>query len=137
MPAYTFEALDANGETHKGVIDADTARAARSLLRGRSLVPLAVEPAAQTAQGGSGSGLNVTLWGGRIFSATMLGVWTRQLAGLVGAGMPLERALTAMAEEAENDKLRNLVASLRSEVNAGSAFARALSQFPREFSPSF
>ena len=137
MPAYTFEAVDANGETHKGVIDADTARAARSLLRGRSLVPLAVEPAAQAAQGGGGSGLNVTLWGGRIFSATLLGVWTRQLAGLVSAGMPLERALTALADEAENEKLRNLVATLRSEVNAGSSFARALGQFPREFSPSF
>src|SRR5690606_37712090 len=137
MPAYTFEAVDANGETHKGVIDADTARAARSLLRGRSLVPLAVEPAAQAAQGTGGSGLNVTLWGGRIFSNTLLGVWTRQLAGLVAAGMPLERALTALADEAENEKLRNLVASLRSEVNAGSSFARALGQFPREFAPSY
>lgn len=138
MPAYTFEAVDANGETHKGVIDADTARAARGMLRARSLVPLAVEPAAQSAQGGGGGkGLNVTLWGGRVFSATALGVWTRQLAGLVAAGMPLERALSALADEAENDKLRNLVATLRSEVNAGSAFARALAQFPREFSASY
>jgi len=138
MPAYTFEAVDANGETHKGVIDADTARAARGMLRARSLVPLAVEPAAQSAQGGGGGkGLNVTLWGGRVFSATALGVWTRQLAGLVAAGMPLERALSALADEAENDKLRNLVATLRSEVNAGSAFARALTQFPREFSASY
>jgi general secretion pathway protein F len=138
MPAYTFEAVDANGETHKGVIDADTARAARGMLRARSLVPLAVEPAAQSAQGGGGGkGLNIPLWGGRVFSATALGVWTRQLAGLVAAGMPLERALSALAEEAENDKLRNLVATLRSEVNAGSAFARALAQFPREFSASY
>ncbi len=138
MPAYTFEAVDANGETHKGVIDADTARAARGMLRARSLVPLAVEPAAQSAQGGGGGkGLNVTLWGGRVFSATALGVWTRQLAGLVAAGMPLERALSALADEAENDKLRNLVATLRSEVNAGSAFARALAQFPREVSTSY
>ena len=138
MPAYTFEAVDANGETHKGVIDADTARAARGMLRARSLVPLAVEPAAQSAQGGGGGkGLNVTLWGGRVFSATALGVWTRQLAGLVAAGMPLERALSALADEAETDKLRNLVATLRSEVNAGSAFARALAQFPREFSTSY
>ncbi|MBN9372262.1 type II secretion system inner membrane protein GspF [Hydrogenophaga sp.] len=137
MPAYTFEAVDANGVTHKGVIDADTARAARGLLRARSLVPLAVEPAAQSAQAGGGQGLNVTLWGGRVFSNTALGVWTRQLAGLVAAGMPLERALSALADEAENDKLRNLVATLRSEVNAGASFARALSQYPREFAASY
>ena len=44
MPAYAFEALDAEGATQKGVIEADTARAARGLLRGRALVPLAVKP---------------------------------------------------------------------------------------------
>lgn len=136
MPAYTFEALDADGQTHKGLIDADTARAARSQLRARALVPLAVEPASAAVSDG-GKGLNVTLWGGRVFNTTALGVWTRQLAGLVAAGMPLERALTALTDEAENDKVRNLVATLRGEVNAGSAFARALSQFPREFSASY
>ncbi|MGC4394823.1 type II secretion system inner membrane protein GspF [Hydrogenophaga crocea] len=137
MPAYTFEALDADGQTHKGLIDADTARAARSQLRARSLVPLAVEPASSAINDGGGKGLNITLWGGRVFNATALGVWTRQLSGLVAAGMPLERALTALTDEAENDKVRNLVATLRGEVNAGSAFARALSQFPREFPASY
>lgn len=137
MPAYTFEALDADGQTHKGLIDADTARAARSQLRARALVPLAVEPASAAVNDGGGKGLNITLWGGRVFNTTALGVWTRQLAGLVAAGMPLERALTALTEEAENDKVRNLVATLRGEVNAGSSFARALAQFPREFLPSY
>ena len=49
-----------------------------------------------------------------------LAVWTRQLAGLVGSGLPLERALTALADEAEDPRQRELVAHLRSEVNAGS-----------------
>ncbi|WP_137919073.1 type II secretion system inner membrane protein GspF [Hydrogenophaga sp. 2FB] len=137
MPAYTFEALDAQGATQKGLIDADTARAARSMLRARSLVPLLVEPAMGAAGGASSRGFNITLWGGRAFSATTLAVWTRQLAGLVSAGLPLERALSALTEEAEDEKQRNLMASLRSEVNAGSPFARALSQHPREFSPIY
>ncbi|MBX3609728.1 MAG: type II secretion system inner membrane protein GspF [Hydrogenophaga sp.] len=137
MPAYTFEALDADGQSHKGLIDADTARAARTQLRARALVPLSVEPASTTASEPTGKGLNVTLWGGRVFNATTLGVWTRQLAGLVAAGMPLERALSALTEEAEDEKVRNLVATLRAEVNAGSAFARALAQFPREFAASY
>ncbi|MBA4266718.1 MAG: type II secretion system protein GspF [Comamonadaceae bacterium] len=138
MPAYTFEALDAKGATQKGLIDADTARSARGMLRARSLVPILVEPAMGSAgTGSSSSGLNMTIWASRIFSATALSVWTRQLAGLVAAGLPLERALAALTEEAEVSRQRNLMASLRSEVNGGSPFARALAQYPREFSNSY
>ena len=137
MPAYTFEALDAQGATQKGLIDADTARAARSMLRARALVPLLVEPAASASGVAVTKGFNITLWGGRAFNATSLAVWTRQLAGLVAAGLPLERALSALTEESEDEKQRNLMATLRSEVNAGSPFARALAQHPREFSPIY
>ena len=69
----------------------------------------------------------------KVFNNTSLTVWTRQLAGLVGAGLPLERALTALGEEAEDPRQRELVAHLKSEVNGGSPFARALSSAPREF----
>jgi general secretion pathway protein F len=134
MPAYSFEALDAQGATQKGLIDADTAKAARGLLRARALVPLAVEPAVNVGADGKGTGLHTTLWGGRVFNATGLAVWTRQLAGLVAAGLPLERALSALSDEAEKDEERRLVASLRAEVNAGAPFARALGLHPREFS---
>ena len=136
MPAYSFEALDAQGATQKGLIDAETAKAARTMLRGRGLVPLAVDPAV-TAGNSNGEGLNITLFGGRTFSATGLAVWTRQLAGLVSSGLPLERALSALSEEAEKDEQRRLVASLRAEVNAGASFATALTQHPREFSPIY
>jgi general secretion pathway protein F len=131
MPAYQFEALDAQGNTRKGVLDADTAKAARSQLRLQSLVPMSVEAVSGTAN--EGGGLNITLFGGRVFNSTSLAVWTRQVAGLVAAGLPLERALTALSDEAEGEKERNLVAALRAEVNAGSSFARALSLHPKEF----
>ena len=72
-----------------------------------------------------------------MFNSTTLAVWTRQLAGLVSSGLPLERALTALTDEAETEAQRNLVASLRAEVNAGSPFGRALAQHPREFSPIY
>lgn len=138
MPAYTFEALDAQGSTRKGVMEGDTARAVRSMLRTQALVPLLVEPvngsAAHGSNGSSGSGLNITLFSSRIFNATGLAIWTRQIAGLVSSGLPLERALTALTDESEDERQRNLLASLRAEVNAGSTFAKALSQHPREFS---
>ncbi|MEO5794563.1 MAG: type II secretion system inner membrane protein GspF [Rhodoferax sp.] len=133
MPAYSFEALDAQGQTRKGVMEADTAKAARGLLRAQALVPLAVEPVnASGAQ--SGMGLRTKLFEGRVFNSTGLAIWTRQVAGLVSSGLPLERALTALTDEAEDERQRNLLASLRAEVNAGATFAKALSQHPREFS---
>ncbi len=136
MPAYSFEALDAQGQTRKGVMEADTAKAARSLLRAQALVPLTVEPVVATAKG-AGAGAGSSLFAPRVFNATRLAIWTRQIAGLVSSGLPLERALTALTDEAEDEKQRNLVASLRAEVNAGASFARALAQHPREFSDIF
>ncbi len=128
MPAYRFEALDAAGKTTSGLVEADTSRAARSQLRAQSLVPLAVTQVASA--GTTVGGFNLSR---KVFNATALAVWTRQLAGLVGSGLPLERALTALADEAEDARQRELVAHLRSEVNAGAPFARALATSPREF----
>ena len=131
MPAYAFEALDAEGATQKGVIEADTAKAARGLLRTRALVPLQVRPVSSGE--GAGEATARSLFTRPVFSATTLAIWTRQLAGLVGSGLTLERALTALADEMENDRQHHLIAALRAEVNAGSSFAKALARFPREF----
>ena len=128
MPAYKFEALTAAGKSTTGLLEADNARAARAQLRAQALVPLEVTQVA--AAGTPGQGLRFTK---RVFSATGLAVWTRQLAGLVGSGLPLERALTSLSDEAEEPRQRELVAHLRSEVNAGSPFARALGSAEREF----
>ncbi len=132
MPAYSFEALDPQGQTRRGVLEADTARTARSQLRAQDLVPLKVEPVQRTS-----SGLNTVIWESKVFGTTALAVWTRQLSGLVNAGLPLERALSALSDEAETPRQRDLVSTLRTEVNAGAPFAKALSQHPREFSPIF
>lgn len=128
MPAYKFEALNAAGKTTTGLVEADNLKAARSQLRAQSLVPLDVT---QVASAGTQTGK--LRFSRRVFSPTGLAVWTRQLAGLVGSGLPLERALTALSDEAEDSRQRELVAHLRSEVNAGSPFARALGSAPREF----
>jgi general secretion pathway protein F len=131
MSAYRYEALDAAGKTQTGLLDGDNAKAVRTQLRARGLVPLDVqlvasEAAATAAAGGS-------MMRRRVFTSTTLAIWTRQLAGLVGAGLPLERALTALADEAEDPRQRDLLAHLRAEVNGGSPFARALGGAPREF----
>lgn len=130
MPAFRFEALDANGKTVNGLVDADNPKAARAQLRSQALVPLQVD--AVVVQGAS-TGASRQLFQRRVFNPTALAIWTRQLAGLVVAGLPLERALTALADEAEDPRQSELVAHLRAEVNAGSPFARALASSPREF----
>ena len=133
MPAYRFEAVDAAGKSRTGLLEADNARAARSQLRLQSLVPLAVSAVGASVEEAGGTGRAFSSFRGRAFSSTGLAVWTRQLAGLVGSGLPLERALTALADEAEHPRQRDLVAHLRAEVNAGAPFARALASAPREF----
>ncbi len=131
MPAYRFEALDAAGKPKSGLLEADNARAARSQLRSQQLVPLDVSAVlSQTAQAANRRSFGL---GRRVFNSTALAIWTRQLAGLVGSGLPLERALTALTDEAEDPRQRELLAHLRAEVNAGSPFARALTSAPREF----
>jgi len=128
MPAYAFEALDPQGQTRRGVLEADTAHAARSQLRAQDWVPLQVSPVQRPSQG-----LQTVIWESAVFSHTQRAVWTRQLAGLVGAGLPLERALSALADEAETPRQRDLVSALRADVSGGTPFAKALSQHPREF----
>lgn len=132
MPVYAFEALSATGDTRRGVIDADSAKSARGQLRQQGLVPLKVEPA--SASGRLGAGVPGRRTGRAVFGATALAIWTRQLAGLVSSGLPLERALTSLSDEAEKAPERELVAMLRAEVNGGAPFAKALAQHPREFS---
>ena len=131
MPAFAFEALSADGHTRKGTIEADSAKAARSLLRAQALVPLKVDALAATS---TTDNSDVVFFKRRVFSANALSVLTRQLAGLVSSGLPLERALASLSTEADREAERNLVARLRAEVNSGSTFAKALAEHPREFS---
>ena len=135
MPAYRFEALQADGALRKGVVEADSLKSARTQLRSQSLVPLVVEV---IAAGSSEAQANLPWWQrpvgqSRAFNTSQRAVWTRQLAGLVSSGLPIERALSALAEESEHDKQRQLMAAIRAEVNSGSSLGRALGMHPGEF----
>lgn len=136
MPAYHFEALQADGATRKGIVEADSLKSARTQLRAQALVPLSVDLIASGAADSSDTALpwwQRSVGNSRAFSATQRALWTRQLAGLVGSGLPIERALSALAEESEHDKQRQLMAAIRAEVNSGSSLGRALGLHPREF----
>lgn len=127
MPAFRYEAVDAAGASRKGVVNADSARAARADLRGQGLVPIAVDQIATEAAAGAGRALRSHL------STTELALFTRQLASLLEASLPLEQAFSALLEQAERPYLRDLIASIRSEVMAGQSLSAALAQHPRDF----
>ncbi len=130
MPAYTYEAISAEGRSRQGVIDAESERAARSLLRQQALIPVKLQAVSVSKTAIKG---DIVLWQARVFSRTDLVVWTRQLASLVAAGLPLERTLSALSEEADTPAKRDLLAQVRSEVNAGAPLAQALAMYTREF----
>ena len=130
MPAFRYEAADAVGNTKKGVVNADSARAARADLRGKGLVPLAVDAiAAQVDEAGK---VKKRAFGDHL-STVELALFTRQLASLLEASLPLEQAFSALLEQAERSYVRDLIASIRSEVMGGASLSDALSRHPRDF----
>ena len=125
MPSFRFEAADSAGRIEKGLLEADSAAAARAALRARGLVPLEVGTLAPAA--------GARRLPRRRFSEGELALATRQLASLLDAGLPVAQALGATVEQAEQRAVREVFAAVRSDVFAGHRLAEALSQFPREF----
>lgn len=130
MPAFSYEAVDADGAAKKGVVNADSARAARAELRSRGLVPISVE-AIETQLDETGKAKRRAF--GNKLSTLELALFTRQLASLLEAGLPLEQAFSALLEQAERTYVRDLVASIRSEVMAGASLSDTLAKHPRDF----
>jgi general secretion pathway protein F len=130
VPAFRYEAVDTLGATRKGVLNADSARAARSDLRTQGLVPIVVDAIASQVDG---SGQTRRRGLGDRLSTVELSLFTRQLASLLEASLPLEQAFTALLEQAERTYVRDLIASIRSEIMGGASLSDALGQHPRDF----
>ena len=129
MPAFRFEAIDQAGKSQTGVLDADSARAARSQLRTQGLTPLVVEAAGSRTRGERKQRLSL----GKRLSQREQAILTRQLASLLIAGLPLGETLSVLTEQSERDYIRELMAAIRAEVLGGHSFANALAQHPRDF----
>lgn len=121
MPAFEYSALDAGGRRTRGVLQADTARAARTQLRERGLNPLSVDEAAPASSAG-----------GRSLGSAQRALLMRQLATLVASGLPIDESLAALAEGSEG-RLRTQVMALRARVLEGSTLAAAMAEYPGSF----
>lgn len=138
MAAFEYLALDERGREKKGVLEADTARLARQLLRQQSLTPLQVgetsgrdRTKAGRKAGKGGTGSVPTFRGG--IKTNDLALITRQIATLSGAGTPLEESLSAVSRQTEKPRIKSLLLSVRSKVMEGHTFASALSDYPKVF----
>lgn len=130
MGAFEYLALDPAGRERKGVLEGDTARQVRQLLREQSLLPVTVnEVAQQERRERAKKGINLR----RGVSASDLSLLTRQLSTLVRSGLPLEEALQAVSEQTEKPRIKSIVLGVRAKVMEGYALADGLGDFPGAF----
>jgi len=127
MPGFRYQAYNLDGKLHKGVLEADSARQARALLRDQGLTPHRVEVIAANDPAGGIRTRPVSL------SSTEVAQLTRGLASLLEAGLTVEQAFNALIEQAETERMRQVLAALRGEVLAGNTIAKSLAAFPRVF----
>ncbi|MEM1230817.1 MAG: type II secretion system inner membrane protein GspF [Pseudomonadota bacterium] len=143
MAAFSYVALDAKGKQKKGVLEADSVRQIRQMLRDQGLVPLNVANASgreRAAANGSDSngGAKSSLFSmGRRLSALDRVLFTRQLATLITAGLPIEEALQAIAKQSEKQHVRALVLGIRGRVLEGHALAHSLGDYPSTFNDMY
>jgi len=142
MPAFEYEALDPKGRKSKGLITADSEVAARRELRQRSMAPLSVRNADQRGKARPttdtdgevsrtrGEGVSLTR---RDLSQRELMLVTRQLASLIGAGMPVAETLGLIAEQGSRHHVRRVLMAVRVRVTEGERLSAALDAFPRSF----
>lgn len=129
MSGFEYSALDATGRETRGVIEADTDRHARSLLRERGLAPLAVEGIRSAA---AQAGRSERFSRPRL-SRKGLALVTRQFATLVRAGLTIEESLNVLIEQTESAGARTLFAAVRARVLEGQSLSHSLAAFPDAF----
>ena len=129
MGAFEYTAVDATGRERKGVLEGDTARAVRQMLRDQSLLPLSVNEVLQTENKRERKQFSLR----RGISAADLSLLTRQIATLVRSGLPLEEALLAVSEQTERPRIRSIIMGVRAKVMEGHSLADGLADFPAVF----
>jgi general secretion pathway protein F len=128
MPAFEYVALNNKGREQTGVLEGDSSRHVRQMLRDKGLAPLSVDVTAEKRAAGDWSALFKPS-----LSVRELALVTRQLATLIAAGLPVEEALLAVSRQSENARTQAMLVGVRSKVMEGFSLANSLAEFPRGF----
>jgi len=159
VPVFEYKGLSGGGKAVSGMVDAESARSARAKLRKDGVFPTEIKeqrgsssPTPAPRRKGNGKAgkaavsekepakkvsLNMEVDFGRYFQRIKVAdvaVTTRQMATLVGAGIPLVEGLAAVADQTDNDKFRVVLTEIKEKVNEGSSLADALKGYPKVFS---
>jgi general secretion pathway protein F len=132
VAVYEYKGLDGAGRIARGIIDADSPRLARAKLRRSGIFPTEIMTDRHTKRSVA-EGVSI----GELFTRIRIqdiSIMTRQMATLVGAGLPIVEALNALIDQTENVRLKKVITQVRESVNEGSSVADAMSRFPKVFS---
>lgn len=132
MAAFEYIALDPKGKEQKGVLEGDTARQVRQMLRDKGMMPLQIESAGKQDKKQQDTPSRISSRRG--ISALDLALFTRQLSTLVRAALPLDEALSAVGQQTEKPRIKAMIFAIRSKVLEGHTLASGLGDFPKVFS---
>jgi general secretion pathway protein F len=132
MPVYEFTALTSTGKKLKGIIDADSLTAARQKIRGQGNYPVEINETSARSVTTKAPLLSIQF--NQRVKQQEIHIATRQLATLLGAGIPLVPALNGLIEQTENRSLKTVLAQIKDAVNEGNSLTAALTEHPRLFS---
>jgi len=136
MPVYEYRALNVKGNKLKGIINADSILAARQKLRETDVFPIELrETSAKEKEDTSTKKSVFTLF--KRVSLREISSMTRQLATLLGGGLPLISSLTALVSQTANSQLKKTLAQVKEQVNEGNSLAQSISYYPKIFPPFY
>lgn len=135
MPVYEYKALDSKGNALNGIVDADSAKVARSRLRQQGIFPTDIKEKQTAATKGKGLSVEIDLsnYFQRVTTRD-ISIFTGQMSTLVGAHIPIAEALSALVDQSEKAKLKVVVSKIKEKVNEGSTLADAMREHPAVFS---
>jgi len=127
---FSYKARDVDGKVVSGEIDAPTPQVAERKLRGEGLYPLNIKP---IKKGGLGGEISIPFLKPKV-KIKHVAIFTRQLAAMIGAGIPLPTAINTLSQQVASKKLAQILTEIREDVEGGSKFSEALKRHPETFS---